>query len=229
MVIIYKKMREHYEKNLKCYGVGDERSLGWTKHKQAIRFEHLLHYWNMENSSLLDVGCGFGDLYQYLRHEGKNETIDYFGIDIMPQFIDAAGKLTGEPERFSCQDILSMENETFDYVVAAGIFGYKVYDDERDNYVHIDRVMKKALELCREGVSMCFLSDKTDYHTSGDDFHASPEKILKLAYQYSRNVILDNSVMPFEFFLTIFKDDSFKAETTIFERYLKNACSHGNQ
>lgn len=217
---MYQKLEKRYYENYLRYGAGDERSLGWSKNKQNIRFEQLLRFLNPKMGSLLDVGCGFGDLYIYLKNQQKGK-IDYFGIDIMSQFIDEAVNLTEEPERFSCRDILHLGERKFDYIVMAGIFGYRIYEEEERNYAHIEQVLKKALDICNVGVSVSFLSDKTDYHTSEEDFHASPEKVLGLAYRHSRNVILDNSVMPFEFFLTIFKDDSFKKETTVFNHYFE--------
>lgn len=68
------------------------------------------------------------------------------------------------------------------------------------------------------GITFDFLSDKVDYqyeHT----FHSSPERILGYVYSKSRNVILRNDYMPFEFSVFIFKDDSFKSEDTVFHRY----------
>ena len=218
---MYKNVYGYYEENFKRYGAEDERSLGWTKNKQDIRFEQLFRFLKPENGTLLDVGCGFGDMYQYIKKTMKNDQIEYFGIDIMPEFIEVAMKRTGESKCFLCEDILSLDACSYDYVVASGIFGYKVYDDEEKNYAHIENVLEKALDISKVGISINFLSDKTDYHTSGNDFHSSPERVLSLAYKYSRNVILDNTVMPFEFCLTIFKDDSFKTETTVFNRYFE--------
>lgn len=65
-----------------------------------------------------------------------------------------------------------------------------------------------------------FQSDKVDFMGCDTGFYFSPEKVLGIAYEFSRNVILDNSYMPFEFAVTIFKDDSFKKDTTVFNRFI---------
>lgn len=44
-------------------------------------------------------------------------------------------------------------------------------------------------------------------------------KILEMAYKLSRNIILRNDYMPFEFSIVIFKDDSFSKEDTLFTKY----------
>lgn len=72
--------------------------------------------------------------------------------------------------------------------------------------------------LCSDGLAFDFLSDKVDYrheHT----FHSSPEKVLEIAYKYSRNIVLRNDYMPFEFAIIIFKDDGFDKQDTVFHRY----------
>lgn len=218
---MYEKLRERYKNSFRIYGAGDERSLMWTKNKQYIRFEQLLRFLFSGSGTLLDVGCGFGDLFLWLKDTIYNQEIEYFGIDIMPEFIDAAVELTGEQSKFECQDILSLTDRSYDYVVASGIFGSKIFDEDEKNYLHIENVIKKSMDICKIGVSFDFLSDKTDFRNSETNFHASPEKILQLAYKFSRNIILNNSVMPFEFCITIFKDDNFRKETTVFDRYFE--------
>jgi hypothetical protein len=101
--------------------------------------------------------------------------------------------------------------------VASGIFNLKLL--EGDNYIFIEQVMQKAFRLCRVGFAFDFLSDKVDYRKE-NTFHAAPEHILALAYGMSRNVILLNNYMPFEFSIFVFKDDSFDPKCTIFHRWL---------
>ena len=96
-------------------------------------------------------------------------------------------------------------------------FNYRL--ENQDNYEFVDSTIKKALEICNEGLAFDFLSNKVDY-TYQENFYYSPETILSIAYKYSRNVIIRNDYMPFEFALFIFKDDSFDIKNTIFRRYL---------
>lgn len=194
------KVIKYYEDNLKKYGPNDERSLGWTKHKQEARFTQLLRFLKPERGTLLDIGCGFGDLYTYLKKNPKYRYVDYTGIDVMQQFIDIA--IQNHPDKsdsFYRADFCTENGRgDYDFCVASGIFGHMVYESEQEMFN--------------------FLSDKVDYRTSAEDFHASPEKALSLAYRLSKNIVLDNSTMPFEFSVTIFKDDSFDKETTMFVR-----------
>ncbi len=214
-----KDILKYYEGLFGEYGI-DERSLGWTKNKQNIRFreimKHVLEKNNGTPITLLDLGCGFGDLKTYI--DERKHAVDYFGLDIMPEFIEIAKKNhESVDQNFYLGEFLEWgKNRKWDWIVESGFFGHKLYQTEEETYEYIRRVMKKALDLCSVGICFDFLSDKVDYRTSENDFHASPEKILEIAYSFSRNVMLDNSVMPFEFNITIWKNDLFSKEKTIF-------------
>ena len=84
--------------------------------------------------------------------------------------------------------------------------------------------MDKALSICRDGLAFDFLSDKVGYQNS-QTFHSGPERILGMAYKHSRNVVLRNDYMPFEFAVFINKDSSFKTEDTIFNHYKRRSLS----
>lgn len=202
------------------YGV-DERSLGWTKNKQDIRFEQLLRYIeDKKKMSILDVGCGFGDLYQYIKDYRNVPEVEYYGIDILESFVEVAKQNHEDiKEKIQCCALSDLSPEpSYDWVVECGIFAVNVAGTEEDMYSYIAETMKKAFEMSKEGISFYFLSDKVDYKTP-NSFHARPEKILEMAYQLSRRVILDNSVMPFEYCITIWKNDKFAVETTVYDSY----------
>jgi len=198
------------------YGV-DEKSLGWSKHKQDVRFEQVLKYLP-DCVSVLDAGCGFGDMYDYLQRSERFADVDYYGIDVVDTFVDIAKKKYPDIDtHFSCENLMELSvNHTWDWVVECGLFGLYIYNTEEAMYEYIKTSMAKSLEIANAGISFNFLSDKVDYKTSATDFHASPERILEIAYSFSRRVILDNSIMPFEFSVTVWKNDSFSTETTIY-------------
>lgn len=208
---------ERYTKRYIEYGFSP-KSLGWDKGKQELRFEILTSEYNFEKKHVLDIGCGFGDLNKTL---SKNtSSYNYTGIDLVEKLIEEGKKhYNSNYIKLIKGNILDYDSvEVFDYAISSGIFNHK--NSGADNYSFIEATIKKALAVCRDGLAFDFLSDKVDYkldHT----FHSSPEKILEIAYKYSRNIILKNSYMPFEFSLFMFKDDSFKKDDTVFNVYKK--------
>ena len=174
----------------------------------------------LTGKTILDIGCGFGDLLKYLRRRDPDETFGYVGIDIVPEFVEVAKEKNPE-YRFLNEDIFEYEPfRKFKYVVECGCFTGLDPQHEDESYAFVEKFIGRMLELCTDdGAVVChFLSDKVDYRTFATDFHIAPEKILAIAYKFSRRVVLDNSVLPFEACLTIYKDDSFRPETTVFNQ-----------
>ena len=207
---------DRYSNRFKQFGYSP-KTLGWDKGKQDIRFTILTSQYNFKDKTILDIGCGFGDFNNILQKK-VGDNYRYVGIDIVPVLIEKAKTLyNGNNIQFICDDFLSHNfNEGFDYIIASGIFNFKL--SIGSNYSFIENIIKKSFKLCYDGFAFDFLSDKVDYKYE-KTFHSSPEKILKTAFKYSRNIVLRNDYMPFEFSLFVFKDDSFKKSDTVFSRY----------
>ena len=206
---------QYYQTGYEAYGY-DPRALGWNKGKQDLRFDILTSGYAGTNKHFLDIGCGFGDLNKTLIKKFKN--YQYTGIDITPCMItEAEKKFTGKGIQFIAGDFLDNAfNIKCDYTILSGTLNYKLNDINQ--YEYAESVMKKAYECSRDGFAFDFLSDKVDYMLD-TTFHYAPEKILEIAYNFSRNVCLRNDYMPFEFSLFIYKDNSFDKNDTVFCRY----------
>lgn len=111
--------------------------------------------------SLLDVGCGTGDLVRWVGAK-------YEGWDVVPELVEAA-KIKWEREKeFIVRDVMAYDgDEQWDYVVASGLFQFR--DDE-----YLARAVSRMWSLCRIGVAFNFLT-KAD-GTPGETAHA-PEAI----------------------------------------------------
>lgn len=225
---------DFFNSNYEKYGYS-VKSLGWLKGKQNIRFHALTSFFDLSRSfAMLDVGCGFGDVNKYF---AANNIMDYtyHGIDLVEGMIATANDIyKGQSNiSFSCGDFLTdiPDEPKYDYVIASGIFNFQLNDV--DNYTNAEEILKKALSVCNANgaVSFDFQSDKADFYAeNGVSFYNSPEKILSIAYKYSRNVVLHNLYMPFEFSLTVFKDDSFEPSNLVFHKFIadhKEEFDHG--
>lgn len=209
-------LKARYSERYKQFGYSP-KTLGWDKGKQDLRYHILFEEFNLAGKSILDIGCGFGDANKVIQH--KTNRYQYLGIDIVEELIEEATKnyINDKNISFLLEDFLQTTiNDPFDIVVASGVFNFKLKNNQ--NYQFIEAFMKKAFEIAKEGFAFDFLSDRVDYkyeHT----FHSSPSEILNLAYPLSKNLILKNNYMPFEFALIVFKNSNFDIEDTIFERF----------
>lgn len=191
-------------------------SLGWSKGKQMLRYLALLDKFDLEGKRVLDIGCGFGDGIKVIEKYTTN--YEYTGVDVVPCLIDEANsKNKKENVHFLCCDFLDESfNQDFDIIIGSGIFNFKL--DEQDNYEFIKKVIDKSFSLSRVGVAFDFLSSNVDFKLD-NTFHSKPESILSMYYEKSRNVSLDNSIMPFEFVVHGYVNNDFDKADTIFNRF----------
>ena len=210
------KVIQRYTKRYDEYGYSP-KTLGWDKGKQDLRYSILLEEFKLDNKSILDIGCGFGDANKILKQ--ITPKYNYTGIDIVEELLLEA-QINYKDEAnisFFHGDFLEKEfTQEYDILLASGIFNFRL--EEQDNYEFIESCMEKAFELAKDGIAFDFLSDKVDFK-SELTFHSSPSTILDMAYRLSKNVILKSNYMPFEFSIIIFKDESFIVEDTIFTRF----------
>lgn len=202
-----------YSDRLKQHGYSS-KALGWLKGKQDIRFDVLTSRVNIENKTVLDIGCGFGDLNFFLEKKQKNYT--YIGCDLCESFIDIARELHPQ-QQFLVGDFLEMTFlEKIDWAVASGPFNHRF--TETDNLEFIYAMMQKTFDIVEEGFSFDFISTNVDFQEE-NIYYTNPSLILNFAYKLSRNILLRSDYMPFEFSIFVFKNDSFSREKTVFTKY----------
>ena len=188
---------KHYSKLYKKFGLSPA-SIGWTKGKQNIRFNAITEIGWLNNSSILDVGCGFGDLLSFLNK--RKLRVKYTGVDINQKFIEIARKKY-QKSIFEVRDIEEKPfTKKFDWVFAIGTTNHS------GSYKYIQRLLSEMFRVSKKGVVIDFLSSYVDF-TKPRNFHASPEKIFKITKKLSKRVIIRHDYLPFEFCVYIYKND----------------------
>jgi len=207
-----------YNKRLEEHGVS-EKALGWgEKGRAKLRYEILLSQWCFNDSSVLDFGCGFGGMYDYMMSQ-KINNFQYTGIDINEKFIDIAKNSHKKEENanfFVANLLCDKSDEKFDFILSSGVFNHKL----ENNKHFIESCFEKFNEYSNKGFAVNFLSDKVAYKYEYT-FHSDPAYILELAYKYSNNIVLRNDYMPFEFTVFINKYSQIDPVNTVYNEYLK--------
>lgn len=216
------RMIARYQERFREHGQTPQ-SLGWTKGKQDIRFDVLLSGFQLEGLSVLDVGCGFGDLNLAIRE--RCQSYRYLGVDLVPEFIEKGRATYGsESVGFMLGDLMEVEVPgEYDICIASGIFNSSRQDVEQYDYVK--RVLGRLFEISRVGVAVDFLSDRVNFQREGCAHH-SPEQIFSVAMGLTRCVRLRHDYMPFEFAVTLYKDDSYEDAETVFNHYKHERKDH---
>ena len=163
---------------------------GWSSiATQRSRFERLLHTSSYGGGSVLDWGCGVGDLYGHLC--GTGHDFEYRGLDVNPRMITIAEKRFGG--LFAQVPISYRLTEYYDYVFASGLFQF--CDEEMPQY-YID-MLQNMFTYARRAVAVNFLSslrddrDKVNY-----ELYLDPNALVPGLERISSRWIVDHSYHP---------------------------------
>lgn len=198
------KVVGHYEQRLDRHGYSTQ-ALGWSKAgRHDLRFRVLAAPALAEpESSVLDVGCGFADLYQFLRGQGWRGR--YLGIDLVPGFLEIARQRHPgiEVRQADISELADLPRK-FDYVIASGIFEFQMAQQDTAQYVAaaLGNMFRAAGKLaCAD-----FMTSYVDFQHPGA-WHCNPGWALAQGKKLSRRVALRHDYLPFEFALFIYVDD----------------------
>ena len=173
-----KQIRNFYDPWMDGTGSNASR-LAWNNtYNQYIRFDILRKNIRLNDLSLLDVGCGFGDLLDYLN---KNQIrIEYTGVDILKRTVLIARRLHPTATFYNI-DIFKEDDQikNHDIVFASGTFNLDVGNN--------DEFIKRVIEVfhSKSNKYFCFnllherSEDKEKYY-----YYTSPKNILALLNDY---------------------------------------------
>lgn len=182
------------------------QALDWgSRQSQQLRFRVLAEVGDLNDCSLLDVGCGQGDFYQWLVE--SNTPVRYHGLDITPRMIEdcrrrfdaaasnqarfAVGSLPHLPEAF---------DQSYDYVMASGIFAHR----RQQAGEFLQQMVTHMFERCRLAAAFNSLSDWAG-EKEGREFHADPCEVLHLARRLTPHVALRHDYHPRDFTVYLYK------------------------
>ncbi|MBI5701170.1 class I SAM-dependent methyltransferase [Candidatus Saganbacteria bacterium] len=206
-----KKQADYYENLLSTYG-DHFLSLDWkSPESQGIRFNVFADLINMfvpDSFSVLDVGCGFGDLYDFLRKQ--NYKYSYTGFDIAPKIIDMARKKYPQA-KFDVCDILQTKNiEKRDFIFLCGALNI-CFTDRDIHMEYIKSMLIRMFELCKIAVGVNFLSSKALYYVKDEDlnqkqyFYSKPEEITAMAKGLCDRFVIRHDYHPGDFTVYLIK------------------------
>ncbi len=188
-----------YERRYQQYGYS-HKTVGWGSEKdQILRFDMLCRGLDLRGKSILDVGCGLGDLVPYLEAHTKGD-FSYTGVDIAPSFIESAQEKFNESNvQFICNEMTSLpEDKQYDVTLLSGALSYRI----DDNIAYTEYVLAKLLRITRETVAVNFLSSYVDYEAE-KNFHYSPEDMFSYAKKLTPWVSIYHDYPLWEFTLQL--------------------------
>ena len=207
------KMIERYSARYREKGY-HIRTLGWgSKEQQRYRFTQTLQCdVDFGGASLLDIGCGFGDYFQFLQ-ENSIEVGHYSGWDLNPDLIaEARRRIQNETVDFAVKNVLQSEDlpaNHSDIVVMNGLLNLNL-KGEFDNYMYSQMAIRNAFSCAKKALIVDFLSSKLTPEYPQEDFvfYHDPARMLNFALSLTPNVTLHHNYLPIpqkEFMLFLYK------------------------
>ncbi|MBF8271057.1 MAG: hypothetical protein HW380_162 [Magnetococcales bacterium] len=193
------RIRDLYESRLKDSGT-DVKTVGWgSKKDQMLRFHVLTRGVKLQGRSVMDIGCGLGDLVPFLDQQTDGQ-YEYLGIDLAPKLVETARGIHGGPRRrFLAGDILQLDDlAPVDVVLMSGALSFRI----GDNISFTQTMLRRMFSLSREVMAVNFLTSYVDYQAE-KNFHYSPESLFTFSKSLTRWVTLLHDYPLWEFTLQL--------------------------
>jgi SAM-dependent methyltransferase len=193
------RIRQHYQPRINA-GRENYDVVDWGSHEaQQARFGVLAGNVPLERRTLLDVGCGLGDLRAYLK--GRGISVDYCGVDILNEMTEAARKRNPDT-RFVCEDIFTSKRgenslvatENFDVVFCSGMLNL----DMGNNTEFLPEALRRMLGLSREHMVVNLLHIRSEMKYPHCVYH-DPDAIMKILEPMPCNARLIDNYLPNDF------------------------------
>ncbi|PLY07272.1 MAG: class I SAM-dependent methyltransferase [Arcobacter sp.] len=173
--------KKFYKKAYERYGT-TSRGVHWaSKSRQYLRFEVLTNFIkkNVDNSTIIDVGCGFGDYLNYL-NENQIKIKSYLGIDCEGFMINLCQKKYSQ-YKFEKIDILKDSIPSSDYLICSGALNIL-------NEVEFFKAIEKCFKASKKGFVFNFLTK--------DSFNEiSLKRILEFCQKLTVNIEIENNYL----------------------------------
>ena len=153
-----------------------------SRETQAARFSVLIKNTvpnQQDKLTLLDLGCGLGDLYDFLQKNGYSN-IAYTGIDIVPEMIAAAKKNYPSAE-FRTADFITDDLDDYDIICASGSLNI-IFDQTANHTQYVQSVIQKMYEHSRLACAFNLLDKESEYLYEQDPRFYYADKNYFLAF-----------------------------------------------
>ena len=177
-----------YHDAIKEFGVSAQGVHWNNKYTQYKRFEILtkLIKKDIKSSSLIDVGCGFAEYYNYLQNNNRIPS-KYIGIDCENDMVTISKRRFPNQE-FYKQNILYDDLINADYYISSGALNILTIDE-------INIFIKNCFENSNKGFLFNFLKNLTFNNIK-------QYEILDICKTYTNNIITKENYLENDF--TIF-------------------------
>lgn len=183
------------------------KALWWEWNKeQQLRFKILLSCIEWNNNSILDVWCGIWDLYKYIFFYNCNNIKQYAGVDILENSINTAKELHPNWDFNIIEDIKEIKKDTFDYIIASGIFAVNIENAKEKYFSMIEELFFKS----KKWFVFNMLDKNYTLKDAPEIIQFEPNEVLNFCQKILKNVTIIQWYLPIDF--TIYMKHEYKKD-----------------
>lgn len=190
--------KEDYDAAFEKYGAGPKALLWWDYRSMALRFRALVQEVPVEGKSILDAGCGLGDLLPYLYAKAPN--FRYLGVDKSENFIEIAKKRY-EGHQFQIGDPFKHPIGMFDVVLSSGVMNGNV----DDWLIKRKKMIKSLWRQTGEVLAFNMAGGLKPIRHDSLIAYADAQEIFDFCKTLSHRVILKTDYLEKDFTIVLFK------------------------
>jgi cyclopropane fatty-acyl-phospholipid synthase-like methyltransferase len=198
----------YYTARLREKGEGPE-GMDWRdRASQHLRFERLVaHLDPRRGDSVLDVGCGSGELLAFCRARGWQP--EYLGIDVSEEMVAACNRRFGaDSAATTTLAELTRQGRHFDFVVASGTFNVRQSTPEEEWRRFFHRSVAEMFVLARWAAAFNVMSSRVDYRYD-HLYYADVDEVAKLSDACgTRDFVIDHGYPLFEMTVTLLRQEA---------------------
>ena len=199
------QVRSYFNKQIQEHGASPH-GVGWNgEESQNTRFDQLLKVIETPSFSILDYGCGYGALADYIEQKGFHA--DYYGFDIVESAIEIAQRTHSNKPNMT----FTLDKDHLpvcDYTVASGIFNVRGEQSFDDWTNYVIGVLHHFNSLSRIGFASNFLTKYSDAdRMRPDHYYADPLYLFDYCKRnFSKNVALLHDYRIYDFTIIVRRD-----------------------
>jgi SAM-dependent methyltransferase len=200
-------IRSYFQEKFDIHGA-TPRGADWNSvQAQFTRFEQLTKIIDQQqNYSILDYGCGYGALANYLQNNGFDFE-KFFGFDILDTVVQKAHEIFSEEDRFIFTTNLDSIPKV-DYSIASGVFNIRLQSSYEDWTAYTIKCLENINQKTRRGFSVNFLTKYSDADRMvAELYYADPGFLFDYCKtHFSRNVALLHDYNLYDFTILVRKE-----------------------
>lgn len=198
-----KDIDNYYTKKIKTHGA-TPLGVDWnSKESQLTRFFQLSKIIKSDNSTVNDIGCGYGDYINFLDKYFKD--IDYTGYDLSREMIMSANNLYPKNKFIHISNLNQISNA--DFSIASGIFNVKLNNSNSTWLTYILNSLNKINRKSEKGFSFNLLTKYSEKkYMKKYLYYADPLILFDYCKKkFSKNVCLNHDYDLYEFTILVKK------------------------